>query len=318
MIRPKIPINEHQRLDALKSYSILDSLPEKEYDEITFLASEICQTPISLISLIDEGRQWFKSNHGLDAKFTPRELAFCAHAINDPENVLIVPDSREDERFYDNPLVTGNPNVIFYAGIPLVNAGGYSLGTLCVIDHKPNDLNAGQIKALKALSNQLLKLLELRKASIDLETHIHELKAQNIGLNEFARLAAHDIKSPLNSIITLTDLLKYEYANKLTPEIKELIELIGDSSENLTELIDGILQYSKDSNLLLKNREKIDAYELIGETIQLVDSKQQAIYEFENDEPCIVFTNKVAFQQILINLLSNSIKYNDKLQTDLS
>ena len=125
---PKIPDNEQQRLDALKEYSILDTLPEKEFDEITALASYICKTPISLISLIDDKRQWFKSKQGLSVNETAKEIAFCAHAINKPDEVFIIPDSRKDDRFHDNPLVTAAPFVIFYAGVPLKSENGLPLG----------------------------------------------------------------------------------------------------------------------------------------------------------------------------------------------
>ncbi|MEQ8324971.1 MAG: SpoIIE family protein phosphatase [Vicingaceae bacterium] len=179
MIKPAIPENEKKRQEALEEYSILDTLPEAEYDDITYLASYICEVPISLVSLIDDKRQWFKSHHGLDAEFTPKEMAFCAHAINDQDNMLLVSDSRKDKRFHDNPLVTGDPHVIFYAGIPLVTGAGYPLGTLCVIDNKPNKLNKTQIKALKSLSNQLMSLLEARKVSFQLN---EERDKMNLGL----------------------------------------------------------------------------------------------------------------------------------------
>ncbi len=163
MITPTKPENEEQRVKSLESYNILDSLPEKEFDDITALASEICQTEISAVSLIDKDRQWFKSIHGLDAKETPRDIAYCAHAINDPKNILEVEDASKDERFIDNPLLTGEPHVRFYAGVPLVNNEGFALGTLCVIDSTPKKLTKNQVKSLRALSQHVITLMELRK-----------------------------------------------------------------------------------------------------------------------------------------------------------
>jgi GAF domain-containing protein len=141
---------------------VLDTLSETEYDDITQLASQLCGTKIALISLIDEDRQWFKSKFGLEAEQTPREFAFCGHAINTPTDPFIIEDSRLDERFNDNPLVVGAPNVIFYAGIPLVNEDNYPLGTLCVIDDKPKKLSEAQISGLKTLARSVMNLLELR------------------------------------------------------------------------------------------------------------------------------------------------------------
>lgn len=166
MLHPIIPSNEEERLAHLESFSILDSFYESEYDDITTIASEICNTPISLISFVDNKRQWFKSHYGLNVSETPKEFAFCAHAINDPNNSFIVKDAREDIRFFDNPLVIGDPHVIFYAGIPLNGEEGFPLGTLCVIDHQPKELSQNQINSLKALSNQVMSLLKLRKKKL--------------------------------------------------------------------------------------------------------------------------------------------------------
>jgi len=176
MIKPDIPKNEKERIKSLNSYEILDTLPENDYDEITRIAAEICHVPISLISLIDTDRQWFKSNHGLDARETPREFAFCAHAINDPKNLFIIEDAGKDIRFFDNPLVTKAPDVIFYAGMPLTNDEGYSLGTLCVIDSKPKVLSESQQASLRALGNQITKLLELRKKNRSINESINYAK----------------------------------------------------------------------------------------------------------------------------------------------
>lgn len=177
MQKPEIPYNEKQRLQAVKSYQILDTLDDHEFDDITLVASEICQTPISVISIIDENRQWFKAKVGLDAKETSRDVAFCAHAINKPDEILIIPDARLDERFHDNPLVAGNPNIVFYAGVPLVDEDGFALGTLCAIDTKPKTLTEQQLRALKILAKQVMDLISLKKknnALINSERHLIE------------------------------------------------------------------------------------------------------------------------------------------------
>ncbi len=163
MTTPLFPFNESERLEALASYNLLDTLPEEDFDNITFLASVICQTPFSLISLVDKDRQFFKSRLGLSATETSRDLSFCAHAINQPQIIFEVEDARLDERFHDNALVTGKPNIAFYAGIPLVDTDGFALGTLCVIDEKPRKLSDEQKEALTKLSKQVMSLIEARK-----------------------------------------------------------------------------------------------------------------------------------------------------------
>lgn len=159
------PANETSRLLALQSYDILDSGEELRYDDITLLASRICNTPIAVISLIDEHRQWFKSKVGLDGSETAREVAFCAYAILSPDQVLTVSDARIDARFASNPFVTGDPHIRFYAGAPLVSADGHALGTLCVVDNKPRELLPEQKESLQALSRQVMALLEERRTS---------------------------------------------------------------------------------------------------------------------------------------------------------
>lgn len=189
-----VPTDESNRIEALKSYDILDTLPESDYDAITTLASEICQTPIALISLVDDKRQWFKSNHGLDTRETPREFSFCAHSILNPTDVFIVPDSRQDDRFFDNPLVTGDPHVVFYAGVPLVNKDGYPLGSLCVIDNAPKQLNDSQLNALKALGKQVVNLMELRRSNKALSTLKELLEQRNGELEQIAAIARDEVR----------------------------------------------------------------------------------------------------------------------------
>ncbi len=156
------PANEEARVIALDKYAILDTDPEQFFDDLTLLASHVCNTPIALISLVDEDRQWFKSRVGLDASETSRDIAFCSTAILQSD-VFVIPDALADERFRDNPLVVSDPHIRFYAGAPLINEDGYALGTLCVVDRAPRELAPEQKEALKALSRLVLAQLEFRR-----------------------------------------------------------------------------------------------------------------------------------------------------------
>jgi GAF domain-containing protein len=159
-----IPPNEADRLAELRSFGVLDTPPEQVFDDITFLASQIYQTPIALVSLVDRDRQWFKSAIGVDIPETHRDLAFCAHAIWDPTEVMIVEDAAYDPRFANNPLVVSEPSVRFYAGAPLQTSSGNAIGTLCVIDRVPRRLDAGEQEALEALARLVTNELEMRRA----------------------------------------------------------------------------------------------------------------------------------------------------------
>jgi PAS domain S-box-containing protein len=187
-MKAPLPPNEAARLETLHRYAILDTLPEQEFDDLTRLAALICGTPIALVSLVDADRQWFKSRVGIDAAETPREVAFCAHAILQPD-VLVVPNALEDERFRNNPLVLGEPNVRFYAGAPLLTQEGHALGTLCVIDRTPRELSAEQREALRALSRLVVTQFELRRSVSDLSTAIRELRRAETELDQLFTLS---------------------------------------------------------------------------------------------------------------------------------
>lgn len=307
----KLPINENERIKALKEYSILDTLPEDDFDNITKLASEICGTGISLVSLVDTDRQWFKSRHGLPVEETPREIAFCSHAINHPNELFIVTDSREDQRFFDNPLVTDKPNVIFYAGVPLVNPKGFPLGTLCVIDNEPKQLEPNQVAALKSLANVVVKLLELKKTNSQLEATQKDLKRKNEELEQFAYVASHDIKSPLANIISLTEMLEEDYGDKIDEKGKGVLKYLNSASHTLKNLVDGILHHYKSDQIKITEKEQINLQIALMGIISIVDSKGEFEINFP-EEFAQIITNKTAFEQIFINLIANAIKYNDK------
>lgn len=169
------PLNESERLTALRRYEILDTEPEKEFDHLTALASYICETPIALISLVDESRQWFKSTVGTCVRETSRDDAFCAHAILD-DQVMIVEDATIDVRFANNALVLNDPHIRFYAGAPLTTPDGFKLGTLCVIDQKPRQLDDRQLQALLQLRTQAEALFTLRHTLHSLREALDEVK----------------------------------------------------------------------------------------------------------------------------------------------
>ncbi|XHX76258.1 MAG: GAF domain-containing protein [Stenomitos frigidus ULC029] len=208
-----MPTNEPARQQVLLECKILDTRPEKAFDDITRLAAYLCQVPIALVSLIDAERQWFKSKVGLEAAQTHRDLAFCAHAILQPQ-IFIVRDALEDDRFARNPLVTGAPYIRFYAGVPLITVDGYAMGTLCVIDTVPRKLSAEQIDALYILARQVTKQLELRRRLADWElvsvarqpltkTHWQFLQNMALGLSLAAALL---IGAAITSYRSLHDL----------------------------------------------------------------------------------------------------------------
>ncbi|WP_415916068.1 diguanylate cyclase [Xanthomonas arboricola] len=164
-VAAQLPANEDERLAALQDYQLLDTAPEPVYDAFTSSAAELCGTPMALISLIDTQRQWFKSKLGMAPRETPRELSFCAHAILEPDQVMEVGDTHQDARFVGNALVTGEPQIRFYAGAPLLTSDGIALGTLCVLDRTPRRLSVAERDALQALARQVVDTIELRRAA---------------------------------------------------------------------------------------------------------------------------------------------------------
>lgn len=163
-----VPRNEAERLEALRLARILDTAAEKAFDDLVQMAAAVCETPIAVVSLVDESRQWFKAKVGIEAQETSRDVAFCAHAIMG-KDVMVVGDATKDPRFAHNPLVTGNPNIRFYAGAPIVLEGDAAIGTVCVIDRKPRELTPMQQNALTVIQRMAGHLIELRRARLDLE-----------------------------------------------------------------------------------------------------------------------------------------------------
>ncbi|WP_378173898.1 ATP-binding protein [Aquimarina sp. SS2-1] len=310
MIAPLYPKNEKQRQAAVEKYGLLDTLPEESFDNITSVMSYICDAPISLITLLDKDRNFLKSHYGIPFSESPREISFCGHAINSDDSITIIKDSREDERFQGNPLVTEH-QAIFYAGAPLIDSEGFTLGTLCVYDTKPRELSSEQKNALLAMSKQVVSLFEQRYQNLKLTQLRDKLEKRNEDLKKFASVVSHDLKSPLANIISLTELLEDDNKDKLGEESLQYLEYLKTSSYSLKDYIDGILKFYKSDDLIKNRKEKIDIEHLVEELKQITDSEHKAKFNVLGNVQEII-ANKSALMQVLTNLITNAIKYNSK------
>lgn len=281
---------ESERLQNLQSFNILDTLDDKDFDDLTHLASHICETPISLVSLVDKDRQWFKSKVGLEARETPRSDSFCSHAIENQQEVMIVDDARKDVRFKDNPLVLGNPHIVFYAGVPLISPEGHALGTICVIDSKKKAFSAEQKRSLKALGNQVTNLLIMHRQSA-------ELKAQ-VERNEFLNKEIHH--RVLNNLQLLLDLLHLQISND--PKLKEEFQQFADRIRAVAS-VHKILFETEDLDVDLGRYLKE-----LSESV-LRQSSHEVELQFQSDQFLLNAKPALTIGIILNELLTNTSKY---------
>lgn len=306
MITPNYPHNESERLSAVRSYNLLDTLEEEDYDSITKLISQICDVPISLITLLDTHRNFLKSHRGVDINESPRDISFCGHAILEPDSLFIIEDARKDPRFKENPLVAER-SAIFYAGKALVNKDGFPLGTLCVFDVKPRKLTALQKEAIVNLSQQVVHLFELRKKNIELEKVQIELENKNKDLKNYAGIVSHDIKSPLANITALARLILEENREKFDDTTLQYFEFIEESTENLKEYANGILQQYTSQDQLIDEAENIHVKEFF-ETFKDIHMLSKDEFKYPT-KGVLKNINRYALSQIFNNLIDNSIKY---------
>jgi signal transduction histidine kinase/DNA-binding response OmpR family regulator len=311
--------NEAERLESLRALGLLDSAPEPDYDDLTLVAAQLCNAPIALISLVDSERQWFKSRRGIDLTETPRSLSFCAHALARPDGLLVVPDTEEDVRFAENPAVTGDTRVRFYAGTVIRSPDGHPLGTLCVLDTRPRRLTARESSALQALGRQVNRLIALRRTTRDLQTEhqrTRQLSAQaaeaSRSKSEFLANVSHEIRTPLNAIIGLSGLL---LDSPLSEHNREFAETIRNSGEKLLALVNDILDFSKiEFGRLALETAPFDLKECVESAIDLVaaqaaEKSLDLLYWIDPQLPDRVVGDGTRVRQVLTNLLSNAVKF---------
>ncbi|NNC82136.1 MAG: response regulator [Flavobacteriales bacterium] len=308
-----LPPNEGERLNKLHYYNILDTSPEAAFDDITRMASQILDVPIVLVSLVDKDRQWFKSKVGLDAEETHRDISFCQYAIMEDE-LFEVTNAMEDPRFDQNPLVTEDPSIRFYAGAPLTDEEGYSLGTLCAIDRKPKELSDEEKEILRSLSRTVVRLIQLRREK-------QEVERLSMVKDEFLSSMSHEIRTPMNAIIGFNDLLKN---SELDREQSRHVEIISKASKNLLNILNDILDISKiESNNLDIEYRPVDLQSIVEQTTQLfqVRAKEKGLkllYSFDADIPELVLSDETRLTQILSNLLANAIKFTSEGRVHVS
>lgn len=313
--------DEEARLASLRALEILDTDPEEAFDELTALASDIAGVDIALVSLVDRDRQWFKSRRGLDVSQTPREAAFCAHAILNPDEPLIVPDATADQRFADNPLVQDAPDIRFYAGFPLRSPGSsLPVGTLCVIDRQPQRFSDSQLANLRMLARQAERLLELRLAGIRLRQENEELRAAraqaeaaNDAKSYFLAAMSHEIRTPLNGLVGAVELLRDQ------PEQRdELLETVEQCADALASVVGDVLDMAKIESGNVSLRAECFSprrlIEQVGSILRGQVAQRNLAFSIDDRVPeSLVFTGDAdRIKQVLINLLGNAVKFTEQ------
>jgi signal transduction histidine kinase len=304
MIKPPLPPNEAARLDALRAYDVLDTPPEAAFDDLTRLASQICGTPVAMVSLVDGNRQWFKSKIGTEVSETPRDIAFCAHAILQPE-LFIVTDAEADERFADNPLVTSAPHVRFYAGAPLITPEGLALGTLCAVDQVPHELSREQQEALRALARQAMDQLRLRR-------NLKQLRELEVLRDSLIQMIVHDMRTPLTSL--LAGLQTLGRLGGLDETQCELLGISIHGGQTLLRMINDLLDINKmEAGSLQLEYSPLHLEVVVEEALQqvapLAAEKQITVStDLASDLPALAADGE-KLQRTVVNLLANAIKF---------
>ncbi|MFI5936245.1 ATP-binding protein [Actinoplanes sp. NPDC051494] len=241
-MKAPLPDDEAARLAALRDAQVLDTLPEEDFDDIALLASEICGTPMGLVSLVDENRQWFKAKVGIDIDETHRDISFCGHAVRGHE-LLEVRDATIDPRFSDNPMVLGDTSIRFYAGAPVVLDGTHSVGTVCVIDNRPRELTAAQRRALRSLARHASVQLELRRYARHAGEIADRLRQLDRMKDSFLATVSHELRTPLSSIRGYLEMLLEDEFDAETSQ--RFLGVMQRNSDRLLRLIDDLLTVAR-------------------------------------------------------------------------
>lgn len=313
MIPAPIPEDDKLRLHDLYELGILDTEEEEEFNEVVELASHICHTPISLISLVDISRQWFKAAKGVSAKQTRRDISFCGHAIVKDNPFFEVEDAWEDIRFADNPMVLNNPHIRYYAGVQLLSKNGSRIGMLCVNDTKPNKLNDEQVLALKVLANHVSKMLDLRLAKKQLEEKNRELEARSEVHTKMISIIAHDVRGPIGSLKNFFELAEQQ---SIDAESKQVLMNMCRSQVDITlNLLNNLVEWA---SLIARDSSGNDTPVPVAGLVQNEINQLMPAASFKHnqltnlvDDTFRLMIDPNVLQFIIRNLLANANKFTE-------
>ncbi len=305
-----IPFNEKLRRRALKEYNIISTGPDDDYDNLTFLAACISNSPVAKINIVDNKRIWNKSSYGSDIKEIDRKNSFSDLAIHSDASICILNKSKDPGIFKAAEGIYER-DYSFYAGVPLYNPEGLAIAVLCIFDTEEKELTQDQQKGLKALARQTMNLFEFRKQRLKLYEVQKKLKEKYQELEKFASLVSHDLKSPLANIISLSELLRDENEGKFDEDTEQYLKFLVESSYSLRNYIDGILSFYRSDHVLEKDHTNVDLHKLLKGIVDLYQVADDIKISYP-ENVTLHNVNKAALTQVFMNLISNALKYNDK------
>ncbi len=306
----KLAFSEKIRQSVLSDYNISKTTTKVDFNQLTFLAATICHAPTAFISIIDKNHVWLKSKTGIELEEIKRENAFAQLTLESEKDIYTI-NYLDSPQIFDDAKNYYNNNYKFYAGIPLTNLQGYTIGVLSVLDTEERQLNKDQIKCLKALGNQCMKLFEFAKQNKKFRVIQKKLKQKYQELEKFASVVSHDIKSPLANIISLTELLKVENQGKFDEETTQYLDYLNESSYSLRSYVDGILSFYRSEHILDKDYENVDLHNLLSDIAHLYDVANDVEIDYP-ETATLHHVNKAALTQVFLNLVTNALKYNSK------
>lgn len=312
MIEAKLPSNELERVQVLQDYGILDTSEEACFNDLVHLAAKICGTPISIISLLDQDRSWFKASYGLPRGEVARKYSMCSHAILQPE-ALIVEDTAIDDRFIDNPILCGDLNVRFYAGTPLRTSSGHHIGTLCVLDSSPRKITHDQIEALRILAQQVIAHLELRKSHQAVELANERLREINASKDKFFSIIAHDLRAPFHGILGFSEVLETEIEELDHKGISDIAGYLRSTAHATFRLLENLLQWAmSEGGALVCHPQEVyieQVFQTIFEVLGAVAQKKNIILHNDVSPDLVCYVDINMITSVLQNLCSNAIKF---------